>query len=161
MRNVLAPYLPGSASAGLFFMRVMVGLAFVFHGYPKITNPLAWMGTKMLTVPWTGASIGPLPDWLQATVAFVEFFGGVALIFGILTRFAAFALFIDMVVACLFVELPHGVPFVASGHTLEPSLAYLVITLMIVLTGPGIVSLDAAMVRPSPAKPKQELQRAA
>jgi putative oxidoreductase len=161
MRNVLAPYLPGSASAGLFFVRVMVGLAFVFHGYPKITNPLAWMGTKMLTVPWTGASIGPLPDWLQAIVAFVEFFGGVALIFGILTRFAAFALFIDMVVACLFVELPHGVPFVASGHTLEPSLAYLVTTLMIVLTGPGIVSLDAAMVRPGPTKTTQELQRAA
>lgn len=161
MRNVLAPYLPGSASAGLFFVRIMVGLAFVFHGYPKITNPLAWMGTKMLTVPWTGASIGPLPDWLQAIVAFVEFFGGVALIFGILTRFAAFALFIDMVVACLFVELPHGVPFVASGHTLEPSLAYLVTTLMIVLSGPGAVSLDAAMVRPGPTKATQELQRAA
>lgn len=161
MRNVLAPYLPGSASAGLFFVRIMVGLAFVFHGYPKITNPLAWMGTKMLTVPWTGASIGPLPDWLQAIVAFVEFFGGVALIFGILTRFAAFALFIDMVVACLFVELPHGVPFVASGHTLEPTLAYLVTTLMIVLSGPGAVSLDAAMVRPGPAKTTQELERAA
>ena len=145
MRNVLAPNMPSSASVGLFFVRVLVGLAFVFHGYPKIVDPLAWMGTKMLTVPWTGAAVGPLPDWLQATVAFVEFFGGIALVFGLLTRLAALALFVDMVVACLFVELPRGVPFVGSGHTLEPTLAYMVTTLLLLLTGPGIVSLDAAL----------------
>jgi putative oxidoreductase len=152
--------MPGPASAGIFFVRIMVGLAFVFHGYTKITNPLAWMGTKMLTVPWTGASIGPIPDWLQAIVAFVEFFGGIALIFGILTRFAAFALFVDMVVACLFSELPRGVPFVASGHTLEPTLAYMVTTFMLVLAGPGIVSIDAALVRPGRVKPAQDLPTA-
>ncbi len=162
MRNVLAPKMPASASVGLFFVRIMVGLAFVFHGYPKIVNPLAWMGSKMLTVPWTGAIVGPLPDWLQATVAFVEFFGGVALIVGLLTRFAAFALFIDMIVACVFVELPRGVPFVASGHTLEPTLAYMVITFLLLLTGPGIVSIDAAITAPRKAPEKtQELPQAA
>jgi putative oxidoreductase len=162
MRNVLAPTMPGSASVGLFFVRVLVGLAFVVHGYPKIVNPLAWMGSKMLTVPWTGASVGPLPDWLQATVAFVEFFGGVALIVGLLTRVAAFALFIDMIVACLFVELPHGVPFVASGHSLEPNLAYTVMTFMLLLTGPGLVSLDAAITAPRKKQlTAQELQPAA
>jgi putative oxidoreductase len=162
MRNVLVPTMPGSASVGLFFVRVLVGLAFVFHGYPKIVNPLAWMGSKMLTVPWTGASVGPIPDWLQAVVAFVEFFGGIALIFGLLTRVAALALFVDMIVACFFVELPHGVPFVAAGHTLEPNLAYMVMTFMLLLTGPGLVSLDAAISAPR-AKPHtaQELQRAA
>ncbi len=162
MRNILAPKMPGSASVGLFFVRILVGLAFVIHGYPKIVNPLAWMGSKILTVPWTGATIGPLPEWLQATVAFVEFFGGIALIIGLLTRFAAFALFVDMVVACVFVELPHGVPFVASGHTLEPNLAYMVTTFLLLLTGPGIVSLDAAITAPrTEQKPAQELSRAA
>jgi putative oxidoreductase len=140
--------MPGSASIGLFFVRILVGLAFVFHGYPKIVNPLAWMGSRMLTVPWTGTAVGPIPDWLQATVAFVEFFGGVALIFGLLARFAALALFVDMIVACVFVELPRGVPFVASGHTLEPTLAYMVTTLLLLLTGPGVVSFDAALSAP-------------
>lgn len=154
--------MPASFSTGIFFVRIMVGLAFVFHGYPKIVNPLAWMGSKMLTVPWTGATVGPLPDWLQATVAFVEFFGGVALIVGLLTRFAAFALLIDMIVACVFVELPRGVPFVASGHTLEPTLAYMVITFLLLLTGPGIVSIDAAITAPRKAPEKtQELSQAA
>jgi putative oxidoreductase len=162
MRNVLAPKMPASASAGLFFVRILVGLAFVVHGYPKIVNPLAWMGSKMLTVPWTGATIGALPDWLQATVAFVEFFGGITLIVGLLTRFAALALFVDMVVACVFVELPHGVPFVASGHTLEPTLAYMVTTFLLLLTGPGMVSLDAALTAPRKApEATQELSRAA
>ena len=143
---MLAPAMPGSVSAGFFFVRVFVGLAFIFHGYPKITNPLAWMGTKMLVVPWTGASFAP-PDWLAALVAFVEFFGGVALILGLITRLAALALFVDMIVALLFVELPHGVPFVAGGHTLEPNLAYMVTTFMLLLAGPGRFSLDAALSR--------------
>lgn len=147
MRNNLAPAMPASVSAGLFFVRVMVGAAFIFHGYPKITNPTAWMGTHALTLPWTGASLGTLPEWVQALVAFVEFFGGVALVIGLLTRFAAFALFIDMIAACVLVELPRGTPFVASGHTLEPTLAYMVTTFMLLLTGPGAVSFDAALGR--------------
>ncbi len=103
-----------------------------------------------------------LTDWLQAIVAFVEFFGGVALIVGLLTRFAAFALLIDMIVACVFVELPRGVPFVASGHTLEPTLAYMVITFLLLLTGPGIVSIDAAITAPRKApETTQELSQAA
>ena len=163
MRNSLAPALPGSASIGLFFVRIFVGLAFVFHGYTKIVNPLAWMGTHTLTVPWTGTSYGPLPDWLQAVVAFVEFFGGIALIIGLLTRLASLALFIDMVVACIFVELPHGTPFVASGHTLEPNLAYMVTTFMLLLTGPGLVSIDAALTtrRPITAAPLGETRKVA
>ena len=163
MRNVLAPPMPGSASVGLFFVRALVGLAFVFHGYPKIVNPLAWMGSKMLTVPWTGASIGPVPDWLQALVAFAEFFGGIALVVGLLTRLAALALLVDMIVACFFVELPHGVPFVASGHTLEPTLAYMVTTFMLLLTGPGVVSIDAALTpkRSNTAAPSSEVRKVA
>jgi putative oxidoreductase len=161
MRNVLAPYVPGRVSAGLFFVRIFVGLAFVFHGYPKIVDPTAWMGTHTLTAPWTGASFGPLPDWLQALVAFVEFFGGIALIVGFLTRFAAFALLIDMIVACLFVEVPRGTPFVASGHTLEPNLAYIVTTLLIVLAGPGAVAIDALAGRPSRVQSVQDVGRAA
>lgn len=145
MRNAFAPYMPRSASIGLFFVRIVVGLAFVFHGNPKIQHPSTWMGSHVLTLPWSGATFGPLPDWLQVVVAVVEFFGGIALIFGFLTRLAALALCIDMIVAFVCVEIPRGTPFVGTGHTFEPTLTYLVVTFLLLLSGPGVVSLDAAL----------------
>ena len=162
MGTAFAPFMPRSASVGLFFVRIVVGLAFVFHGLPKIQHPTTWMGSHMLTVPWSGgAMFGPLPPWLQALVAVVEFFGGIALVFGFLTRLAALGLCIDMIVAFFFAELPRGTPFVSGGHSLEPSLTYLVVSFMLLLTGAGAVSLDAMLFGPRVTKGTQEIRRVA
>src|SRR5690348_3777235 len=143
MRNALVPLVWVPASLGLLAVRVAVGAAFALHGYPKILHPTTWMGSHSLTLPWNGAAFGPLPDWLQATVAVVEFFGGVALVVGFLARFAALALFFDMLVAFVCVELPRGTPFVGSGHTSELNLTYLAANFLLLLTGPGVIALDA------------------
>jgi putative oxidoreductase len=148
MRHVFAPIMPRSASAGLLFVRIVVGLAFVFHGYPKILRATMWMGSRPLLMPTTGAALLVVPPWLQATAAAVEFFGGIALIVGLLTRLAGLALCIDMIVAFLFAELPHHTPFVGSGHTLEPNLTYMVVSFLLLLTGPGVISLDALLTAP-------------
>ena len=140
--------MPKSASVGLLFVRIFAGLLMALHGYPKILNPTAWAGSMSLTVPWTGAAFGPLPEWLQALVAVVEFFGGLALVFGVLTRFAAAGICIDMIVAFVGVELPRNAPVVAPGHTLEPNLMYLVTSFLLFLTGPGAISLDAVLFAP-------------
>jgi putative oxidoreductase len=99
-------------------------------------------------MPTTGAALLVVPPWLQATAAAAEFFGGIALIAGLLTRLAGLALCIDMIVAFLFVELPHHTPFVGPGHTLEPNLTYLVVSFLLLLTGPGAISLDALLTAP-------------
>ena len=140
--------MPKSVSVGLLFVRVCAGLAMAAHGYPKIVNPTGWAGHTTATIPWTGMTFGPLPVWLQALVAAVEFFGGLALVFGVLTRVAALAICIEMLVALFFFELPHGAPFVARGHTLEPNLMYLTTTFMLFLTGAGAISLDALLFAP-------------
>ena len=147
MRNVLAPIVPGPVSVGLLFVRIVVGLAFIYHGYPKIVHATTWMGSHSLTSPWSGAQF-ILPTWLQATVAAVEFFGGIALVVGLLTRFAAIALCIDMIAAFLFSELPRGTPFVGPAHTLEPNLTYMVVSFLLLLAGPGAISLDALLTIP-------------
>jgi len=149
VRNLLAPPLPRSASIGLLFVRIVVGLAFVFHGYPKIFDPTSWMGERPLSMPTTGAALLVVPPWLQAAVAAVEFFGGIALIVGLLTRLAALALCVDMLVALLFAEIPHRTPFVGPGHTMEASLTYMVVSFLLLLAGPGAVSLDVAFSAPS------------
>ena len=59
-------------SAGLLILRLVVGLAFVFHGYGKIQNPLGWMGPN--------ASV---PGLFQALAAVSEFGGGLAWMLGL------------------------------------------------------------------------------
>ena len=91
------------ASTGILLLRIIVGLAFVVHGWPKIQHPASWMTMTM------GAHAFA-PPWLQVIVTIVEFFGGIALILGFLTPLVAAAILIDMAGAIITVQLPMGPP---------------------------------------------------
>lgn len=121
-------------------MRAIVGVAFAFHGYPKLQHPASWMTLAM----------GPrafAPSWLQAIVALVEFFGGIALVAGLLTPLATALIFCDMFVALFAVELPRGALFVGGENSYELTLVYLVFMLGFFLSGPGSISLDYRLAR--------------
>ena len=87
-------------SVGLLLLRLVMGAAFVFHGWPKIQNPMGWMGPE--------ASV---PAIFQALAALAEFGGGMALVVGLLTRLASLGIATNMIVALGMVHLPHGDPF--------------------------------------------------
>jgi putative oxidoreductase len=127
------------ASIGLLALRVVVGAALMFHGWPKIQNPMQWMGAD-----------APVPGFLQACAAVAEFVGGGALIFGLLTRLFALMLVINMAVAAGMVHISKGDPFV--GKPDEPSwelaAVYFACALLILLAGPGTLSLDALLFGP-------------
>src|SRR5436305_14044903 len=65
-------------SAGLLILRLVVGLAFIFHGYGKIQKPFGWMGPD--------ASI---PGVFQALAAVSEFGGGLFWMLGLFTPLAS------------------------------------------------------------------------
>jgi putative oxidoreductase len=120
-------------SVGLLLLRLVMGAAFAFHGWPKIHNPMGWMGPD-----------ATMPAVLQALAAISEFGGGLALIGGLLTRFAALGIASVMVVALAAVHLPMGHPFVgAGGPSYELPAVYLACAILFVLLGPGRFSLDA------------------
>jgi putative oxidoreductase len=125
-------------SLGLLVLRVVVGAALMFHGLPKIQNPMGWMDAE-----------APVPGVLQAAAAVAEFVGGGALIVGLLTRLFAFMLVINMAVAAGMVHISKGDPFV--GKPGEPSwelaAVYFACSLLLLLTGPGRFSLDALLFR--------------
>jgi putative oxidoreductase len=118
----------------LLALRLVLGVAFVVHGYPKIQHPLTWAAHAL-----PGA-----PGWLAAVSAAIEFGGGIALIAGFLTRVVAFLIAADMVVAIFFALVPHGAPFVAEsgGPSFELPLTYLVVGFALVMLGAGAISLD-------------------
>ncbi len=132
MRKLFPPFLTGSPAVGLLLLRLIMGAAFVLHGLSKIQNPTGWMGDKV-------------PGALQALAAISEFGGGLALILGLLTPLAALGLMCTMFVAVL-TQLQKGAPFVGNkGPSWEAGGVYFVIALMLVLTGPGALSLDALL----------------
>lgn len=132
-------------SFGLLLFRVVVGAAFVLHGFGKIQSPFDWMGDA------------PIPGFLQALAALSEFGGGITLILGLLTPLTALGLIATMIGALGLAHLPMGHPFVASGPgepSYELALVYLVSALLVLFTGPGRFSLDALLVQGlQPKKP--------
>src|SRR6185312_4625013 len=86
----------------LLLLRLIVGAAFLKHGWTKIQNPLHWMGPN--------API-PAPFLFLASVA--EFGGGLALVLGLLTRLGALGIFCTMTVATFTVAVWMGGPFVS------------------------------------------------
>ena len=89
--SLFQPLTNRQANVALTMLRVIAGATFIAHGAQKlfvygfagVSGAFAQMG-----VPAAGV-MGPF-------IALLEFFGGIALVFGLLTRLAALGLAIDM-----------------------------------------------------------------
>lgn len=116
---------------GFFLLRLIVGVAFILHGWGKIQSPMGWMGPD-----------SPVPGVFQALAALSEFGGGIALILGFLTRLASLGLLFTMAVAVYTHAIVMGDPFVGREGSYELAAIYFFISLLFVLAGPGSISLD-------------------
>jgi len=76
---------------GLLFLRVALGVVFIFHGYPKLFSSTQQMMGFFQHVG--------LPGYFVFIAGVFEFFGGILLIIGLFTRIASFLLTIEMIVA--------------------------------------------------------------
>lgn len=123
-------------SLGLLILRLVAGLAFIFHGYGKITKPFSWMP----------ADAG-VPAFLQALAALSEFGGGLAWMLGLLTPLASLGIACTMAVAVWMQAVVLGNPFVPEGPGASYELAsiYLCVAILVLLSGPGRFSLDRAV----------------
>ena len=147
---------PRQLDAALALLRVITGITFAAHGAQKlfiygfdgVAGAFAQMG-----VPFAGV-MGPF-------VGLIEFFGGIALITGLLTRLAGVGLTAVMLGAMAIVHLPNGY-FLPNGVEFVLLLAASATTLTI--TGAGRYSLDARIARQQPTlvrEQPEETRRAA
>ncbi len=120
---------------GLLGMRIALGAVMIVHGYPKVTGI---HGTEKFFV-----SVG-LPWWSAYFSAGTEFFGGILIILGLLTRFFGLALLIDMIVAIDKVHWKHGL--VGDGNYQLP-MALAALSLALIFFGAGPIALDAIIGR--------------
>ncbi len=120
---------------GIAFLRVVVGVVFLAHGWQKLfVLGFASVAGKMQQLGM------PLPMPSAVVVTLVEFLGGLGLILGLRARWAAFFISIDMLVAVLAVHLRGGL-FLPRGF--EYALTLLAASVALTLLGPGALALDS------------------
>lgn len=131
------------AGLGALILRVPIGVILAAHGSQKL---FGWFGGHGLE--GTGqfmASVGFEPGYLMALLAgSAEFFGGLALMLGLLTRPAAALAAFTMVMA-MTVHIDNGLFLSNRGY--EFALALLAATLSLVFQGGGTASLDKRLSR--------------
>lgn len=125
-------------------VRITVGVVFAGTGWTKLHNLPA------IVQNFTALGI-PAPQIVTPFVSGVEFVGGLLLLFGLLTRFAAVPLMIVMVVAILSAKL-------GDIDSLETFLgfeevSYFVMFAWLAIAGPGPVSIDHFILKASGRDP--------
>ena len=130
---------PRRQGTGLAILRIVTGIVFMAHGGQKLFG----YGFAGVTGAFTQMGI-PLPGITGPLVAILEFFGGLALVIGLLTRLAALGLAIDMLGAILLVHLAAGF-FLPNGY--EFALTLLGSSVALAVGGPGILSVDETIAR--------------
>lgn len=142
--NIVNKLLSSNAGVAALILRVPVGLILAAHGAQKL---FGWFGGYGLdgTGQWL-ASIGLGPGYLMALLAgSAEFFGGLALALGFLTRPAAFVNAIAMLVAILAVHIGNGLFMSNNGY--EYALTLFVVSVAFVIQGGGRFAMDNVVLR--------------
>ncbi len=122
---------------GITILRVVVGIVFLAHGGQKL---FVW---GFAGVAAFMAKVGiPAPMLAAVVVTLVEFLGGLALLLGLFTRWAAIPLAINMAVAILTVHLPAGF-FLPNGY--EFALTLLAANVALAFLGSGEASADTLL----------------
>ncbi|HZQ00095.1 MAG TPA: DoxX family protein [Reyranella sp.] len=139
--RIVAGWFPWAAPLAV---RITVGVVFAGTGWTKLTH------LPQIIQNFRGLGI-PAPEILTPFVSGVEFFGGLMMLFGLLTRFAAVPLMIVMIVAIAAAKW-------SDVDSLETFLgfeevSYFVMFAWLGIAGPGPVSLDHFIVKA--ARPKR------
>jgi putative oxidoreductase len=143
MRRLLLRWLRTDAPAATILVRAPVAMVFLSEGIQKFLFPAA-LGVGRF------AKIGiPSPELLAPFVGVVEIVGGILIGLGLLTRFAALALVIDMIVAFASTKIPmlsrNG--FWAMAHEARTDVSMLLCSAFLLVAGAGRLSVDARLER--------------
>jgi len=143
-RATIAKLLTSQAGFAALVLRVPVGIILFAHGAQKL---FAWFGGYGLegTGQWM-ASIGLEPGYLMALMAgSAEFFGGIALLIGLLTRPAAVVVAFTMVVAIFSTHFSNGLFMSNNGY--EYALTLLAVSVALAIQGGGKLAVDNVLVK--------------
>ncbi|MBI4355472.1 MAG: DoxX family protein [Candidatus Omnitrophica bacterium] len=131
---------------GLLALRVALGVVFVAHGGQKLFGLFGGAGLQAVGQAFDQIGFTPGAFW-AALAGGTEFFGGLGLIAGLLTRLSALGIISVMVVAVLKLHLANGfflnwMLTPGQGHGYEYNLVIIGGCLALLTVGPGKLSVD-------------------
>lgn len=129
-----------AVDVSLLILRVVAGLIFMVHGAQKLLGAFGGAGLTE-----TVSAMGPL----GYPVTIGEFFGGLGLIVGFLSRFSAGSLIVIMLGAIGMVHGKNG--FLLSDDGFEYNLALIGLLAPILIAGPGSLSIGRFLPLPKSA----------
>jgi len=115
------------------FLRLGLGVIFLYHGYGKVFGEGAALGTA-----WNSQGMSVV---LQILVSWGEFLGGIAFLVGFLTPVASLGIIIIMLGAIITVHGKNG--FGLMQHGFEYNFALIIMCLALIATGSGPFSMDS------------------
>ena len=146
----------------LTVVRLVLGVVFFAHGSQKM---LGWFGGYGFSATMGFFEHNGIPAVFAFLAIAAEFFGGLGLLLGLLSRVAAFGIACNMLVASATVHHRFGLFMnwagTQKGEGFEFHLLVLAITFLIMVRGAGAFALDRLLSRPaSPhgdSKPKAKI----
>lgn len=127
-------------STSVLLLRCTIGIILFVAGAGKVFGWFGGFGMEQTIKFFSQIGISVPLTYLSS---YTEFLGGLLLAFGLFTRPVAFAVVINMLVATI-VTLPNG--FIAKNGASYPFI-FLVISVVILLTGPMAYSVDALIIK--------------
>lgn len=134
------------------FLRLIIGYGFMIHGWAKLSKGPAGF-EKLLTQVKV-----PFPHLISWVSPLIELLGGLAIFLGVFVSITAVPLIFTMLVAMLTVQInygfssvktigltPQGPLFGPPGY--EINLLYIAGLISIILTGAGVFSIDAMIIK--------------
>lgn len=129
---------------GTTLLRVVLGVVFFAHGAQLMLGWFGGFGLHDSMQLFTGTLHIPAPLALLAICT--EFFGGLALLLGFLTRLAAIGIGIDMIVAIIMVHRQYGFFMnwygTQKGEGYEYHTLVIAMTIYLLIEGAGALSVD-------------------
>jgi putative oxidoreductase len=144
-----------ATSLALFVLRLILGWVFIYAGAGKLFGAFGGIGidTWKSVMGMDAMKMPLLPPAAWAYIsACSEFLCGILVLVGLLTRLAALPLIVTMCVAIGkavgqngFGGIPHPDGSVDPGYAYN--LTLIAVSFALLLTGPGLVSIDALLFR--------------
>jgi putative oxidoreductase len=125
-------YLDRLQPLALLVLRIVLGVVMIGHGYSKVFGGFSRVHDMVQHLGF--------PGWAAYPLAATEFFGGILIIAGLLTRFVAVAMLIDMSVAIWKIHWHNGLK-APGGYEFPLSVA--AIAFALIFFGAGPIAFDS------------------
>jgi putative oxidoreductase len=130
--ETLLRYLDRLQPLALLVLRIVIGTIMIAHGYGKVFGGFSHVRDMVQHIGF--------PTWTAYLLAGTEFFGGILILAGLLTRFVAVAMLIDMSVAIWKIHWHNGLK---GPGAVEFPLAVAAIAFSLIFLGAGPIALDS------------------